>query len=206
MMKIIEIGKLQSPYKQFDLIIPVNSNQRLNYSFATFEILRASSKEYDVSFGGSAYTECDERVIYRIQKNEDGTQGALEWIDIRNNSIYPLKITVVLTGGELQDNRIGGDVNVSNDVDNPLYVENVRGTILASAVVTIGEDGHGTFTPDENALEYVIQNQTGADIRLMASTGIILQNGASMTISNSGTLDMYGTAGGVCAVLETLIV
>lgn len=206
MMKVIEIGKLQSPYKQFELIIPVNKSQRLCYTFATFEILRASSKEYDISFGGSSYTQCDERVIYKIQKNDDGVQGALEWIDIRNLSNSPLKITVVLTGGDLQDNRIGGDVNVSNDVDNPLYVENVRGTILTSAVVTIGEDGHGTFSPDENALEYVIQNQTGADIRLMAATGIILQNGASITISNSGTLDVYGTAGGVCAVLETLIV
>lgn len=206
-LQLIEAGQLQSPYREFDLVVPVNSEYKLTYYHHTVEVIAASSSKYSVSFGsGTGYTSLQEGIAYSYPNLSNGDIGAMSSITIKNESQYPLSISVALGGGTIQDNRLIGDVNVSGKEDMPVFTRQSRGTALDSVAVTIGTDGTATFTPSPECIEYVLQNQTGANIRLQnATTGLIVYDGGSITLTNTDTLPIYGTAGRVVSVLENLV-
>ena len=134
-LSLIETGQLQSPYREFDLVIPVNSEYKLTYYHHTVEVISASSDKYSVSFGsGTGYTSLQEGITYSYPNLPNGDIGAMSSITIKNEGQYPLSISLALGGGTIQDNRLIGTVSVEGKEDAPVYTRDAR-ALVADTIV-----------------------------------------------------------------------
>lgn len=209
-LSLIETGQLQSPYREFDLVVPVNSEYKLTYYHHTIEVIAASSNKYSVSFGsGTGYTSLQEGITYSYPNLSNGDIGAMSSITIRNEGQYPLSISLALGGGTIQDNRLIGTVSVEGKEDAPVYTRDVRGLVADTVVLTMAAETPQMFTPTDACMNWILQNQTGDDVTLYANgdgDGFIVPDLGTYASDCLDQVEIKAKAAGKIVVIESLVV
>lgn len=208
-LSLIETGQLQSPYREFDLIIPVNSEYKLTYYHHTVEVIAASSNKYSVSFGsGTGYTSLQEGITYSYPNLPNGDIGAMSSITIKNDGQYPLSISLALGGGTIQDNRLIGTVSVEGKEDAPVYTRDVRGLVANTIVLNMTAATPQIFTPNDACMNWILQNQTGDDVKIYANgdgDGFIVPDLGTYASDCLDEVEIKANAAGKIIVIESLV-
>lgn len=209
-LQLIEAGQLQSPYREFDLVVPVNSEYKLTYYHHTVEVIAASSNKYSVSFGsGTGYTSLQEGITYSYPNLPNGDIGAMSSITIKNDGQYPLSISLALGGGTIQDNRLVGTVSVEGKEDAPVYTRDVRGLGADTVVLTMAAGTPQMFTPADACMNWILQNQTGDDVTIYANgdgDGFIVPDLGTYASDCLDQVEITAKAAGKIVVIESLVV
>ena len=208
-LSLIETGQLQSPYREFDLVVPVNSEYKLTYYHHTVEVIAASSNKYSVSFGsGTGYTSLQEGITYSYPNLPNGDIGAMSSITIKNEGQYSLSITLALGGGTIQDNRLIGTVSVEGKEDAPVYMRDVRGLIANTIVLKMTAATPQMFTPTDACMNWILQNQTGDDVTIYATgdgDGFIVPDLGTYASDCLDKVEIKAKAAGKIVVIESLV-
>lgn len=209
-LSLIETGQLQSPYREFDLVIPVNTEYKLTYYHHTVEVIRASSNKYSVSFGsGTGYTSLQEGITYSYPNLPNGDIGAMSSLTIKNEGQYPLSISLALGGGTIQDNRLIGTVSVEGKEDAPVYTRDARALVADTVVLDMVAGTPQMFTPTDACLNWILQNQTGDDVTLYVNgdgAGFIVPDLGTYASDCLDSCEISAKASGKIVVIESLIV
>lgn len=209
-LQLIEAGQLQSPYREFDLIIPVNSEYKLTYYHHSVEVISASSDKYSVSFGsGTGYTSLKMGITYNYPNFANGDIGAMSSITIKNEGQYPLAISLALGGGTIQDNRLIGSITVNGQEDAPVYTRDVRALVADTVVLTMAAGTPQMFTPTDACLNWILQNQTGDDVVIYANgdgDGFIVPDLGTYASDCLDPVEIKAKAAGKVVVIESLVV
>lgn len=208
-LSLIETGQLQSPYREFDLVVPVNSEYKLTYYHHTVEVIAASSNKYSVSFGsGTGYTSLQEGITYSYPNLPNGDIGAMSSITIKNEGQYPLSISLALGGGTIQDNRLIGTVSVEGKEDAPVYTRDVRGLVANTIVLNMTAATPQIFTPTDVCMNWILQNQTGDDVTIYANgdgDGFIVPDLGTYASDCLDEVEIKAKAAGKIVVIESLV-
>ena len=208
-LQLIETGQLQSPYREFDLVVPVNSEYKLTYYHHTVEVIAASSNKYSGSFGsGTGYTSLQEGITYSYPNLPNGDIGAMSSITIKNEGQYPLSISLALGGGTIQDNRLIGTVSVEGKEDAPVYTRDVRGLIANTIVLTLTAATPQIFTPTDACMNWILQNQTGDDVTIYANgdgDGFIVPDLGTYASDCLDQVEIKAKVSGKIIVIESLV-
>lgn len=208
-LQLIETGQLQSPYREFDLVVPVNSEYKLTYYHHTVEVIAASSNKYSVSFGsGTGYTSLQEGITYSYPNLPNGDIGAMSSITIKNEGQYPLSISLALGGGTIQDNRLIGTVSVEGKEDAPVYTRDVRGLIANTIVLNMTAATPQIFTPTDACMNWILQNQTGDDVTIYANgdgDGFIVPDLGTYASDCLDQVEIISKVSGKIIVIESLV-
>lgn len=209
-LQLIESGQLQSPYREFDIVIPVGKEYKLTYYHHTIEVIKTSSDKYSVSFGsGTGYTTLQEGITYSYPNLPNGDIGAMSSVTIKNESAYPLAISVALGGGTIQDNRLIGSISVNGKEDAPVYTRDVRGLVADTVVMTMAAGTPQMFTPTDACLNWILQNQTGDDVVIYANgdgDGFIVPDLGTYASDCLDQVEIKAKAAGKIVVIESLVV
>ena len=208
-LSLIETGQLQSPYREFDLVVPVNSEYKLTYYHHTVEVIAASSNKYSVSFGsGTGYTSLQEGITYSYPNLPNGDIGAMSSITIKNEGQYPLSISLALGGGTIQDNRLIGTVSVEGKEDAPVYTRDVRGLVANTIVLNMTAATPQIFTPTDACMNWILQNQTGDDVTIYANgdgDGFIVPDLGTYASDCLDQVEITAKVSGKIIVIESLV-
>lgn len=208
-LSLIETGQLQSPYREFDLVVPVNSEYKLTYYHHTIEVIAASSNKYSVSFGsGTGYTSLQEGITYSYPNLPNGDIGAMSSITIKNEGQYPLSISLALGGGTIQDNRLIGTVSVEGKEDAPVYTRDVRGLVANTIVLNMTAATPQIFTPTDACMNWILQNQTGDDVTIYANgdgDGFIVPDLGTYASDCLDQVEIISKVSGKIIVIESLV-
>lgn len=209
-LELIEAGQLQSPYREFDLIVPVNSEYKLTYYHHSVEVISASSDKYSVSFGsGTGYTSLKMGITYNYPNFANGDIGAMSSITIKNEGQYPLAISLALGGGTIQDNRLIGSITVNGQEDAPVYTRDVRALVADTVVLTMAAGTPQMFTPTDACMNWILQNQTGDDVTIYANgdgDGFIVPDLGTYASDCLDQVEIKAKAAGKIVVIESLVV
>lgn len=209
-LQLIETGQLQSPYREFDLVVPVNSEYKLTYYHHTVEVIAASSNKYSVSFGsGTGYTSLQEGITYSYPNLPNGDIGAMSSITIKNEGQYPLSISLALGGGTIQDNRLIGTVSVEGKEDAPVYTRDVRSLVANTIVLNMAAGTPQIFTPTETCMNWILQNQTGDDVTIYANgdgDGFIIPDFGTYASDCLDQVEIKAKASGKIVIIESMVV
>lgn len=209
-LELIEAGQLQSPYREFDLIVPVNSEYKLTYYHHSVEVISASSDKYSVSFGsGTGYTSLKMGITYNYPNFANGDIGAMSSITIKNEGQYPLAISLALGGGTIQDNRLIGSITVNGQEDAPVYTRDVRALVADTVVLTMAAGTPQMFTPTDACMNWILQNQTGDDATIYANgdgDGFIVPDLGTYASDCLDQVEIKAKAAGKIVVIESLVV
>lgn len=209
-LELIEAGQLQSPYREFDLIVPVNSEYKLTYYHHSVEVISASSDKYSVSFGsGTGYTSLKMGITYNYPNFANGDIGAMSSITIKNEGQYPLAISLALGGGTIQDNRLIGSITVNGQEDAPVYTRDVRALVADTVVLTMAAGTPQMFTPTDACMNWILQNQTGDDVTIYANgdgDGFIVPDLGTYASDCLDQVEIKAKAAGKIVIIESLVV
>lgn len=209
-LELIEAGQLQSPYREFDLIVPVNAEYKLTYYHHSVEVISASSDKYSVSFGsGTGYTSLKMGITYNYPNFANGDIGAMSSITIKNEGQYPLAISLALGGGTIQDNRLIGSITVNGQEDAPVYTRDVRALVADTVVLTMAAGTPQMFTPADACMNWILQNQTGDDVTIYANgdgDGFIIPDFGTYASDCLDQVEIKAKAAGKIVVIESLVV
>lgn len=209
-LELIEAGQLQSPYREFDIVVPVNSEYKLTYYHHSIEVIRASSDKYSVSFGsGTGYTSLQMGITYNYPNFHNGDIGAMSSITIKNEGAYPLFISLALGGGTIQDNRLIGSITVNGQEDAPVYTRDVRGLVADTVVLTMAAGTPQMFTPTDACMNWILQNQTGDDVVIYANgdgDGFLVPDYGTFASDCLDNVEIKAKAAGKVVVIENLVV
>lgn len=209
-LQLIETGQLQSPYREFDITVPVNAEYKLTYFHHSIEVIKSSSDKYSVSFGsGTGYTSLQEGITYSYPNMPNGDIGAMSSVTIKNEGNYPLSISLALGGGTIQDNRLIGTVSVAGKEDAPVYTRDVRALVADTVVLNMAVGTPQMFTPTDACLNWILQNQTGDDVVIYADgsgDGFIVPDYGTYASDCLDSVEISAKAAGKVVVIESLVV
>lgn len=133
----------------------------------------------------------------------DGQLISLPSIRLRNTENFSVTVDLALSNGEVGDDAFLGTASVNNTENAPLFITDARPTNYKVTSLSVPAAGSVTFTPDQNSVEYMIQNQAAANIVLFGSSGVVVQPNASFICDLQKAFPIVNPAASAAAVTVT---
>ena len=139
----------------------------------------------------------------RNPTDENGNVIKLPYIRLRNTESFTVTVDLALSNGEVGDDAFLGTASVNNTENAPLFTTDARPTNYKVTALSIPAADSVSFTPDPDALEYLIQNQAAAYIVLFGSAGVVVQPDASFKCDLQHSFPIVNPAASAAAVTVT---
>lgn len=183
-MQVINLGSVQAPYFEQELIIPANQSVIINYAFESFQLLEASLQDtLEVTFGGAGVqSKFSAGMGYKLTE-------PVQYVQLFNtSSTQQITIRFALALGDIADNRlnISGTVNTSTILKQASTV--TWATVNASSSTTYSIPGNS------NISILVTSGTVTMNLSGNSGNGITLSTGQSVEFStvNAQTLTLNG--------------
>lgn len=136
-------------------------------------------------------------------QDDDGRLIRLPYIRLKNTESFSVTVDLALSNGEVGDDAFLGTATVDNQENSPLFTAAARPSDYKVTSVSVPAGGTATFTPDNNALEWIAQNQGSDPVTLFGSTGLVLQAGADFTGNVTKAFSLNNTSAAAVTVVFT---
>lgn len=139
-------------------------------------------------------------------KNPIGTNGqliSLPFIRLKNLESFPVTVDLALSNGEVGDDAFLGTAEVNNTENFPLFTTAARPSDYKVTSVSVPAGGSATFTPDQNVIEWIAQNQGSDPVTLFGAAGVVLPAGADFTANLTKTFSINNTSAAAVTVVFT---
>lgn len=134
---------------------------------------------------------------------DDGRLIRLPYIRLKNKESFSVTVDLAISNGEVGDDSFLGTAKVNNEENAPLFVQDARPTDFKVTSLSVPAGGSSTFTPDANAIEWIVQNQGSDPVTLFGSSGVILPAGADFTANLTNAFSINNASAAAVSVVIT---
>lgn len=134
---------------------------------------------------------------------DDGRLIRLPYIRLKNTESFSVTVDLALSNGEVGDDAFLGTASVDNQENAPLFVQSARPSDFKVTSLSVPAGGSATFTPDQNAIEWIAQNQGNDPVTFFGAAGVVLPAGADFTANVTKAFSINNASAAAVTVVFT---
>ena len=202
----ITLGDVQNVYNRQTISIPAGQIVQVDGVHTFFRIFSTSGNIEVAAQNTGIFQPITAGTWVKNPTDENGILIQLPYIRLRNLEAFTVAVDLALSNGEVGDDAFLGSAQVDNYETAPLFTREARPSDFKVTSLTVPANGSAAFTPDNNMIEYIIQNQSAGSVYLFAAAGLELSSGADFcgNINKATTIFNNTAAAAAVVVLEAL--
>lgn len=201
--EFINLGDVQNVYTRRSITIPAGQIAQIDGVHTFFRIYAASGNIEVAAQNTGMFQPITAGTWVKNPTDENGNLIRLPYIRLRNLEAFSITVDLALSNGEVGDDAFVGSAQVDNYETSPLFVQDVRPSNFKLTTLSIPANDSLTFTPDNEMINFIVQNQGTNDVKLFGAAGLVLFAGADFTGNLNKAFDVVNQTGTAAVVVVT---